>query len=76
MSTAKEQSETNFYAYDAGDGILTRATYRKNLIIEIQDNHKDLFDEFNPDSINDSTFRKFVAKAEDNGITIYRMLKL
>lgn len=76
INTSKENSETNLYAYENQGKLVKKITYRKNLIEDLQSNNKGTFEEFDPKNIDDKTFRKFVAKAEEKDFTIYRMIKL
>ena len=76
IDTSNEKSETNLYAYEYDGKLINKKTYRNNSIAEINDNSNGLFNEFITKNIDDRTFRKFVDKAEENGFTIYRMIKL
>lgn len=76
MSTSQERSETNLYAYERINSLISKTTYRKNLVEEIQNDCGSKLNEFNADNMNDRSFREFVAKAEEIGYKIYRMIKL
>lgn len=81
MSTKKESSKNNKYAYNYENGNLSKViTYRNNLIEEIK-NDKNFKDEaeiqnFNYSSVTENVFSNFVEISKKVDIRIYELIEL
>lgn len=81
MSTKKENSKNNKYAYNYENGNLSKViTYRNNLIEEIKKdkNLKNITEiqNFNYSSVTDNVFSNFVEISKKAEIRIYELIEL
>lgn len=81
MSTKKENSKNNKYAYNYENGNLSKViTYRNNLIEEIKKdkNLKNITEiqNFNYSSVTDNVFNNFVEISKKSDIRIYELKEL
>lgn len=81
MSTKDENSKNNYYVYRDNEGNFSDIiTYRKNLIISIQ-NQKDIEEnleikEFPLYGVTDERFERFAEISKDAGYTIYKVIEI